>query len=331
MVVSDATRARARRENAPAVGPSAPLAVEDASESSRAGPRPVGVLQREPPTYVTVDALQGLMSTMADAIMRQVTEQVQRALGMNDARNLPNPPRHLGSRAASPREELGSLRSRGLAQEGRSYQVPHLQDERQKDHASVDVVGRSGRGRSVASATASTPYATHSRPSGWLQEQEHTSRLIREQSRGHRRSPEHRSNRDRARSPPVREAGGYELRIRDRSPHRALHPIEDRRSPSVVEVERRRGTPIKVSGTAARLVAPSFSTPFCPEIINAPRCGKVKMPMVDLYDGTGDPEEHLGVQSSNVRSRRGRCLVLPLLPRHPKGGSAILVQWSSPG
>ena len=186
---------------------------------------------------------------------------------MNGARNLSNPPGHPGPRAESPREELGSLRSRGLAREGRSYQVPHLQDERQKDRATLDVACRSERGRTVASATASTPYATHSRQSGWLQEQEHTSRLIREQSRGRRRSPEHRSNRDRARSPPVREASGYELRMRDRSPHRGLHPIGDTRSPSVVEVERRHGTPIKVSGTAARLAAPSFSTPFCPEIV----------------------------------------------------------------
>ena len=124
MVVSDATRARARRENAPAVGPSAPPTAEDASESSRAGPRAGGALQQEPPAYVTVDALRGLMSTMADAITRQVTEQVQRSLGVNGARNLLDPPPHLRSRAESPREESRSLRSRGLAREERSHQVP---------------------------------------------------------------------------------------------------------------------------------------------------------------------------------------------------------------
>ena len=168
MVVSDAIRARTRRENAPAVGPSAPPAVEDASESSKAGPRPGGALQQEPPAYVTVDALKGLMSTMEDAITKQVTEQVQRAPEMNGARNLSNALGHLGPRAESPREELGSLRSRGLAREGRSYQIPHLQDERQKDHATLDVACRSERGRTVASATTLTPYATHSRQSGWL-------------------------------------------------------------------------------------------------------------------------------------------------------------------
>ena len=62
----------------------------------------------------------------------------------------------------------------------------------------------------------------------------------------------------------------------------------------MVEVERHLDTPIKVSGTAARSTIPPFSTPFRSEIINAPWCGKVKMPMVDLYDGTTDPEEYLG-------------------------------------
>ena len=65
MVVSDATRVRTRRDNAPAVGTSAPPAVEDASENSRASPRPERALQQEPQAYVTVDALKGLMSTMA--------------------------------------------------------------------------------------------------------------------------------------------------------------------------------------------------------------------------------------------------------------------------
>jgi len=54
-------------------------------------------------------------------------------------------------------------------------------------------------------------------------------------------------------------------------------------------------TPIKVSGTAARPTTLPFSTPFSAEIINALCHGKVKMPMVDLYDGTTNPEEHLGV------------------------------------
>jgi len=60
-------------------------------------------------------------------------------------------------------------------------------------------------------------------------------------------------------------------------------------------VEHHHENPIKVSGTAARPTAFHFSTPFNAEIINAPGYGKVKMPTVDLCDGTTDPKEHLGV------------------------------------
>jgi len=38
-----------------------------------------------------------------------------------------------------------------------------------------------------------------------------------------------------------------------------------------------------------------FSTLFRAKIINPPCYGKAKMPTMDLYDGTIDPEEHLGV------------------------------------
>lgn len=64
---------------------------------------------------------------------------------------------------------------------------------------------------------------------------------------------------------------------------------------SVVEVERLPETPIKVSGTAAWAGPVPCSTPFSAEIVNTPRCGKVKMPTMDLYDGTTYLEEHLGV------------------------------------
>jgi len=36
------------------------------------------------------------------------------------------------------------------------------------------------------------------------------------------------------------------------------------------------------------------------EIINAPRYGKIKMPTVDLYDGTTDLEEHLAVYKAQM-------------------------------
>ena len=60
----------------------------------------------------------------------------------------------------------------------------------------------------------------------------------------------------------------------------------------MVEVECHPDTPIKVPGIAARPTLLPFSTPFSVEIINAPHYRKVKMPTIDLYDGTTDPEEH---------------------------------------
>jgi len=67
-----------------------------------------------------------------------------------------------------------------------------------------------------------------------------------------------------------------------------------------VKVERRLETPIKVSAIAARVGTVLFSTPISAEIVNAPRYGKVKMPTVDLCNGTTDPEEHLGVYKAQM-------------------------------
>jgi len=43
-----------------------------------------------------------------------------------------------------------------------------------------------------------------------------------------------------------------------------------------------------------------FSIPFRAKIMNALCYGKVKMPTMDLYDGTTDPEEHLGVYKAQM-------------------------------
>jgi len=55
-----------------------------------------------------------------------------------------------------------------------------------------------------------------------------------------------------------------------------------------------------VSGTAARPTGIPFSAPFSAEIINAPCYGKVQMPTLDLYDGTADPKEHLGIYKAQM-------------------------------
>ena len=58
--------------------------------------------------------------------------------------------------------------------------------------------------------------------------------------------------------------------------------------------------PVKVSGTAAWTGPTPFSTPFSAEVIDAPKLGKVKMPIVELYDGSTDPEEHLGMYKAQM-------------------------------
>jgi len=67
-----------------------------------------------------------------------------------------------------------------------------------------------------------------------------------------------------------------------------------------MEVGRHLETPIKVSKIATRTRLAPFSTPFSAKIINAPHYRKVKMPTMDLYDGTTDPEEHLGVYKTQM-------------------------------
>ena len=49
---------------------------------------------------------------------------------------------------------------------------------------------------------------------------------------------------------------------------------------------------MKVSGTAALIGPVPFSTPLAQKIVNTPHYEKVKMPIMDLYDGTTDLEEH---------------------------------------
>ena len=58
--------------------------------------------------------------------------------------------------------------------------------------------------------------------------------------------------------------------------------------------------PIKLSGTIAYPKAVFFSMPFSEEIMNAPRSCKVKMPNLELYNGTTDLEEHFGVYKAHM-------------------------------
>ncbi|KAJ8426833.1 LOW QUALITY PROTEIN: hypothetical protein Cgig2_025771 [Carnegiea gigantea] len=115
---------------------------------------------------------------MADAITRQVSEQ--RAIEVaGSARPLP-PPEHPLVHEGEPSHQsewMSSLRpmerSREVAQLDWSDRLPTGQ---QGGRTAVEPVGRSTRGTTVVSATASTPYATHSRWTAWLEEPEQTSR-----------------------------------------------------------------------------------------------------------------------------------------------------------
>ena len=62
-----------------------------------------------------------------------------------------------------------------------------------------------------------------------------------------------------------------------------------------MEVETRLQTPVKSTGHDRSDRAVPFSTQFNAEIVNAPCYEKVKMPTLDLYDGTTDSKEHLGM------------------------------------
>jgi len=68
----------------------------------------------------------------------------------------------------------------------------------------------------------------------------------------------------------------------------------------MVETGRQLEIPVKVSETAARTMLVPFSTPFTTEVINTPMLRKVKMPALELYDGTTDSKAHLVVHKAQM-------------------------------
>ena len=57
---------------------------------------------------------------------------------------------------------------------------------------------------------------------------------------------------------------------------------------------------LKVGNSIERGSCPTFVTPFSQEILEAPQLSKVKMPFVDLFDGTMDPDDHLDVYKAQM-------------------------------
>ena len=305
MVVSEAMRVWASRDKAPVTEALATPEAQDASESSWATPRSVGQCPSEREAYLTLDALKNIVSTMTDTIMQQVSEQVRKAIEAASSarpllyfkyaptigcgpfhRHIPGAShRHSDERRAVIHTD-GNDRSRG-DNRNRSIGADPIQNR------------RPSQGRLAKSTMASTPYAMHSRRTAWLEEQEQTSRP-QKATLGRRHSPQCRHDRERTRSPPPRGASGQGSRRDDWSPPRHPRVGLARRSTFVVGVQRRPETHFKVSRTATQVVPIPFFTPFSIEIINASCYGKVTMPVVDIYDGTTKPEEHLGVYKAQM-------------------------------
>jgi len=243
-----------------------------------------------------MDTLKSLMSTMADTITRQVAEQVKKVMEVTGSAQ----PIQDGEPSHRP-EGRPAFRLMEQGREAvRSERSNRLSRGRQEGRGMEEPVVRSIQGKTVVSTAASTPYATHSRRTAWLEEHEQTSRPRGENSSRRCHSPEHYKRCDRTRSPPPRGTHEREPQRMDRSSLRASRRGVKRRSPSVVKDDRQLDAPIKVSGTGTRPAVLPFSTPFSAEVINAPRYGKIKMPTMDLYDGTTDPEEHLGVYKAQM-------------------------------
>ncbi|KAJ8434115.1 hypothetical protein Cgig2_024233 [Carnegiea gigantea] len=117
---------------------------------------------------------------MADAITRQVSEEVRRAMEVAGTANPILPLEYPFAREGEPShclEEMLSLRpmehSREVARSERSDRLP---TGRHEGREAMELIGRSARETIAVLATASTHYAKHSRRTAWLEEREQTSR-----------------------------------------------------------------------------------------------------------------------------------------------------------
>ncbi|KAJ8432365.1 hypothetical protein Cgig2_014984 [Carnegiea gigantea] len=132
------------------------------------------------------------MTVMTDTIIRQVSEQVERAMeAANSARPLPHfdyvpttgcEPSHRQDRVSSPRQIERERETSRSNCSGRSHTKQYYR------HVTARSSGRPIPGETAKSTTTSTPYATHSRRTAWLDEQEQTSKPRGETSgrrRGH--------------------------------------------------------------------------------------------------------------------------------------------------
>ena len=90
MVASAATRVRSKKDKVPTIEVLAARMVEDVLESSQMNLRSVGQCPLEREAYFRVDAFKNFMTSMTNNILRQVTEQVKRAMeAVNAIKPLP--------------------------------------------------------------------------------------------------------------------------------------------------------------------------------------------------------------------------------------------------
>jgi len=149
--------------------PLAPSEVVDASESSRADPWLVNQHSARKEAYITMEALKKFMSTMKDAIMQQVSEQVKTAVDtLRPTQPLPlfeyisatgYEPSYRNDPMVSHRHSKGNREVPQANRDRRSREDNRGRFIEANAHHSHCPSHR----RPTKSTTASMPYATHSR------------------------------------------------------------------------------------------------------------------------------------------------------------------------
>ena len=71
-------------------------------------------------------------------------------------------------------------------------------------------------------------------------------------------------------------------------------------TPSLMDADPPSPPVLGVGGSIGRGLLPTFTTPFSWEIMEAPRSKKVKMPSIELFDETTDPDDHLNVYKEQM-------------------------------
>ena len=71
-------------------------------------------------------------------------------------------------------------------------------------------------------------------------------------------------------------------------------------TPMLMEVGPSPPPVLRVGSSSRRGLLPTFATSFNWEIIEAPRSKKVKMPSIEPFDGTTDPDDHLDVYKAHM-------------------------------